>query len=58
MMDYNLQAHGNYKDSNLKSFVDSVSDLIDPFVYRELISSFMCLVNTSLDICFAVNTLR
>jgi hypothetical protein len=42
---------------NLKSFVDSDSDLIDPYVYRQLIGSLMYLVNTGLDICFAVNTL-
>jgi hypothetical protein len=43
--------------ANLKSFVDSDSDLIDPSMYRQLIGSLMYLVNTRPDICFAVNTL-
>ena len=34
------------------------SEMVDPMVYRQLISSLMYLVNTSPDICFAMNTLN
>ena len=44
-------------NSNLKLLNDSSSDLVDPTVYRHLIGSLMYLVNTRLDICFAVNSL-
>jgi hypothetical protein len=43
--------------TNLKLLSDSSSDLVDPTMYRQLIGSLMYLVNTRLDICFAVNTL-
>jgi hypothetical protein len=43
--------------SNLKSFVDFDSDLIDPFLYKVVDRFLMYLVNTKLDICFAINTL-
>jgi hypothetical protein len=33
------------------------SNLVDPSLYRQLIGSFMYLVNTQQDICFVVNTL-
>ena len=33
------------------------SDLVDPYLYQQLIGSLMYLVNTELDIWFAVNTL-
>lgn len=33
------------------------SELVDSTLYRQLIGSLMYLVNTRLDICFAVNTL-
>jgi hypothetical protein len=42
---------------NLKLLSDSSSDLVDPTMYRQLIGSLMYLVNTRLDICFAVSTL-
>jgi hypothetical protein len=32
------------------------SQLVDPTLYHHLIGSLMYLVNTRLDICFAVNT--
>jgi hypothetical protein len=43
--------------TNLKLLSDSSSDLVDPTMYRQLIESLLYLVNTRLDICFAVNTL-
>ena len=44
---------------NLKKLSDVVahSDLVDPMVYRQLVGSLMYLVNTKLDICFAVSAL-
>ena len=44
---------------NLKKLSDVVvdSDLVDPTVYQQLVGSLMYLVNTRLDICFAVSTL-
>jgi hypothetical protein len=44
---------------NLKKMneASSVSDEIDPHVYRQLIGSLMYLVNTRPDICYAVNVL-
>jgi hypothetical protein len=45
--------------TNLKKLSESSfdSDLIDPTMYRQLIGSLMYLVNTRLDICYAVNAL-
>ena len=45
--------------TNLKKLSDSTSDLdlVGPTMYRKLIGSLMYLVNTRLDICFAVSTL-
>jgi hypothetical protein len=40
--------------TNLKLLSDSSSDLVDPTMYRQLIGSLMYLVNTKLNICFAV----
>jgi hypothetical protein len=42
---------------NLKLLSDKSSYLVDPTMYRQLIGSLMYLVNTRLDICFALNTL-
>jgi hypothetical protein len=43
--------------TNLKKLGASDLDLVDPMMYRQLIGSLMYLVNTRLDICFAINTL-
>ena len=43
--------------TNLKKMTTSNSELVDPMLYRQLIGSLMSLVNTKLDICFAMNTL-
>jgi hypothetical protein len=43
--------------TDLKKLRDSDSDPVDSFLYRQLIGSLMYLVNTRLNICFAVNVL-
>jgi hypothetical protein len=43
--------------TNLNKVTASDSELVDPMSYRQLISSFMYLINTMPDICFAINTL-
>jgi hypothetical protein len=43
--------------TNWKKLRASDSQLVDATVYRQLIGSLMYLVNTRLDIRFAVNTL-
>jgi hypothetical protein len=43
--------------TSLKLLSDSSSNLVDPTMYIQLIGSLMYLVNSRLDICFAVNTL-
>jgi hypothetical protein len=55
MMDYKSMT--TPMTTNLKMLGASNSDLVDPTMYRQLIGSLMYLVNTRLDICFAVNTL-
>ena len=44
-------------NSNLKLLHDDSSEAFDPIVYRQLIGSLIYLVNTRLNICFAVNAL-
>ena len=43
--------------ANWKKLHASKGELADPRLYRRLIGSLMYLVNTRLDLCFAVNTL-
>ena len=43
---------------NLKKMSDTDSGEVDPHLYKQLIGSLMCLVNTRLDICYVVNVLR
>jgi hypothetical protein len=55
MMDcISMDTHMN---ANIKKVKDPDSDPVDPSLYRQLIGSFMYLVNTQPDICFSVNTL-
>ena len=42
---------------NLKLSGDTTSEIVDATLYRQTIGSLMYLMNTRLDICFAVNTL-
>jgi hypothetical protein len=44
-------------EAKLKLLVDTSSELIDAMLYRQIIGSFMYLMNTRPDICFSVNTL-
>jgi hypothetical protein len=55
MMDYKPMTTPMMR--NLKFHGDLYSDLVDPSMCRQLIGSLIYLVNTRLDICFAVNTL-
>jgi hypothetical protein len=44
-------------ETKLKPLVDTLSELIDATLYRQIIGSLMYLTNTRPDICFSVNTL-
>jgi hypothetical protein len=44
-------------EAKLKLLVDTSSELIDATLYRQIIGSWMYLMNTRPGICFAVNTL-
>ena len=44
--------------NNWKELHASRGELVDPTLYRQLIGSLMYLVNSRLDLCFAVNTLN
>jgi hypothetical protein len=44
-------------ETKLKLLVDTLSDLIDATLYRQIIGLLMYLTNTRPDICFVVNTL-
>jgi hypothetical protein len=44
-------------EAKLKLLVDTLSELIDATLYRQIIGSLMYLMNTRPDICFFVNTL-
>ena len=43
--------------SNRKLLSDASSELVDATMYHQMTGSLMYLMNTRLDICFAVNTL-
>ena len=43
---------------NLELLSDDSSEAVDAMMYRQMIGSLMYLMNTRLDICFDVNTLR
>ena len=57
MLDYKSMA--TPMDANFKKLKEStsISDMIDPTMYRQLIGSLMYLTNTKPNICFAMNTL-
>jgi hypothetical protein len=44
-------------EKKLKLVVDTLSELVDATLYRQIIGSLMYLINTMPDICFVVNTL-
>ena len=43
--------------SNWKKIHASEGELVDPTLYRQLVGSFMYMVNSRLDICFAVKNI-
>jgi hypothetical protein len=44
-------------EAKLKLLADTSSELIDATLYKQIIGSLMCLMNTRPDICFSMNTL-
>jgi hypothetical protein len=44
-------------ETNLKLLVDTSLELVDATLYRHTTGSLMYLMNTRIDICFAMNTL-
>jgi hypothetical protein len=44
-------------ETKLKLLVDTLSELVDATLYKQIIGSFMYLMNTRSDICFDANTL-
>jgi hypothetical protein len=44
-------------ETKLKLLVDTLSELVDATLYRQIIGSLTYMTNTRLDICFALNTL-
>jgi hypothetical protein len=44
-------------EMNLKLLVDTLSEIVDVTLYKQMIGSLMYLMNARLDICFIVNTL-
>jgi hypothetical protein len=42
-------------ETKLKLLVDTLSELVDDILYRQIIGSVMYLTNTRLDICFALS---
>jgi len=52
MMDYKPMATPMVE--NIKSFVDSDLDLVDPSMYKKSIGSLMYLLDTRHAVCFAV----
>ena len=57
MMDCKSTSTPMTMNLNKLSDASTYSDLVDPTMYRQLVRSLMYLVNTRLDICFAMSTL-
>jgi hypothetical protein len=44
-------------EAKMKLLIDTSLELIDATLYRQIIGSVMCMMNTRADICFVLNTL-